>query len=98
MQYIIKHYFLVHCKTIKDQMLRLKLHKELPIFYGKRCSVYIATNGYKRIETIAGKVKYNAPIVECSGSHRYESKRLIKKKSVKMYNPLYFSKINSKKR
>lgn len=62
-------------------MLRLKLYKELPIYYGKKCSVYVASNGYKTIETVVGKVRYNTYVVECGSSrHRYESKRLIKKK------------------
>lgn len=67
-------------------MLRLELYRTLPCYFGRSCNVYIANNGYKSIETMAGKVRYNTPIWECCSNghkYKYESKRLLKKKPIK---------------
>ncbi len=49
----------VHLNGFTPDIKKMNFTKSYP---GKRCSVYIAINDYKILETIVGKVKYNTPI------------------------------------
>ena len=62
--------------------MKLTLEEIHPNNYGETCSTYTASNGYTTVKTIVGKVRYQAPILECClGKDRHRLSGRAKKRS-----------------